>query len=105
MQTPEEPPANAREWLARAARDPSLWPVFIAGFLSFSTFGAAMLVLALQDRNPFAMAALAIVIVVSGRELGSAWMGGRRGVAAAIAALWLLSAAGAAMALTWLPRA
>jgi D-serine dehydratase len=46
-------------------REPTLWPVLLVALLIFTTLGAALLVLALGDRNLFALAALAVVVLVS----------------------------------------
>ncbi len=58
-----------------------------------------------HDQPPCdAMAALAILAVVSGREASRAWRRGRRIGPGAVALLWVLSSLGAVVALHWLPR-
>ena len=63
----DQEPHSFDEWMRDFVREPTLWPVVIAVAGTFSTMGAALLVLALGDRNLFAMAALAIVVVAGGR--------------------------------------
>lgn len=42
-------------------RDSTLWPVLFVVVAAAGTLGAAMLVLALRERNPYALAALALL--------------------------------------------
>lgn len=51
--------------LAVFVEDSALWPVLLVGVLIFATGGAALLLLALGDRNPFAIAALLILLWMS----------------------------------------
>jgi len=45
--------------------EPSLWPVLIVVLGSAGAFGAAALILAFVDRNPFAAAALLLIVGMS----------------------------------------
>ncbi len=104
MDQPEVEPESedardTREWLQGMLRDSTLWPVFLAGTLIFATLGAALVFLALGDRNPFAMAALAIVVLMSGNEAIRALRRGARGTAAAVLLMWVLWSAGALFAM------
>ncbi len=75
--------------LAVFVEESSLWPVLLVAVLSLTTVGAALLTLALADRNLFAIGALLILlwlsvdILVRRRRFGLA--GGF------IVALWALS--------------
>lgn len=99
----DQEPHSFDEWMRDFVREPTLWPVLIAVAGTFSTMGAALLVLALGDRNLFAMAALAIVVVGAGRGGVRAWRSGRRGVPMAMLALGSLSSLGAWAAMRWMP--
>ena len=104
MSEREEDPRSLEDWLRGALHDSALWPVLIAAFGILATLGASMLLMAFARRNPFAMAAVAILAVVSGREGSRAWRRGRRIGPGAVALLWGLSGLGAVVALHWLPR-
>ncbi|MBW2245294.1 MAG: hypothetical protein JRH01_25265 [Deltaproteobacteria bacterium] len=99
----EREPASLDEWLRSWVTDPALRPILIVVVAIMATNGAAVLVLSLGDRNPFALAALAILIVASLREGFRFWREGRRGIVAGIALMWGLSALGAGAAALWLP--
>jgi uncharacterized membrane protein YjjP (DUF1212 family) len=58
---PEEFP-SANELLGTLFEETSLWPLLIVILCSTGAFGAALLVLALGDRNPFAAAALLLLL-------------------------------------------
>ncbi len=79
--------------LAEFFRDSALWPVLVAAGGIFVTLGATVLVLAVRERNLFAMAALVIVLVVSAdvtiRDLSRRRLGLASGI---LVALWTLSA-------------
>lgn len=94
---------DTRAWLQGMLRDSTLWPVFLAATLIFATLGAALIFLAVGDRNPFAMAALAIVVFMSVNESIRALRRGARGIAGAVLVLWVLSSAGALIAMFGLP--
>ena len=64
-----ETPQGLEEHLLVYVRDPSLWPVLAVVVLIAGTFGASVILYALELRNPFALAALAILIVASGHAL------------------------------------
>lgn len=53
------------ELIGHFMQETALWPVFIVAIGSGGTLGAAMLVLAWVDRNPFAAAALLLVLGMS----------------------------------------
>ena len=77
----------------------TLWPLLIVLFASGGAFGAALLVLAGVDRNPFAALALLLVL---GMTLDIAWRArsrpGLRLVARGIGMLWITAAAMATLA-------
>lgn len=98
----DQSPRDFDEWMRSFVRESTLWPVLLAALGSFSTIGAALLVLALGDRNVFAMAAVAVVVVVLGREGVRAWRSGRRVVWVALLVLAGLSCLGAWAALRWM---
>lgn len=99
MQPGDREPSDASErvglerHLAHFVEESTLWPVTLALVLALATGGAALLVLALGDRNLFAIAALLIVlwmsvdVLVRRRRFGL--LGG------VIVTLWLLSGAAA----------
>lgn len=85
--------------LAAFVEEPTLWPVTLVLLAHVVLFGAALLVFALRDRNPFALAALAILVIGSGDGLLRAASARRPGQArAAILGLWACSAAAALLA-------
>jgi hypothetical protein len=53
------------ELIGHFMQETALWPVFIVAIVSGGALGAAMLVLAWVDRNPFAAAALLLVLGMS----------------------------------------
>ncbi len=99
----EREPASLDAWLRSWVSDPTLRPVLIVAVGIVSTLGAALLVLVFGDRNPFAMAALAIVIVVSAQGGFRLWKSGRRGLLGVLVGIWSLSGLGAVAAILWLP--
>lgn len=46
-------------------RDSTLWPVLVVVVAAVATLGAAMLLLALRERNPYALFALALLAWIS----------------------------------------
>ncbi|MCP5056741.1 MAG: hypothetical protein GY937_08470 [bacterium] len=99
----EHEPTSLDEWLRNWVTDPALRPILIVVVAIVATNGAAVLMLALANRNPFALAALAILIVASVREGVRFWRTGRRGFVAGLALMWGLSVLGAGAAAVWLP--
>lgn len=86
-------PGRLDVWILPFFQDSALWPVLIVALLSLATFGAAILLVALDTRNKFAIAALALLVWMSGDV---AWRDLRRRrrlgpICALILALWLLS--------------
>jgi hypothetical protein len=97
------PPTDVRakvdEFLDPFFSEPGLWPVLISVLGVLATFGAVIGILAVRERNPAGMLALALVAVMTGDLLRGAWRSGRLGPAAwLMLALWSLSAAGAWLA-------
>lgn len=74
--------------------DSTLWPVLVAAIGAGTTLGAAMLLWSVRDRNLFALAAVAVLVVVSGdavvREVRRRRIGP---VGGTILGLWVLAAA------------
>ena len=99
--TPDEPePRGVERWILPYFTDSTLWPVTIVLIATMSMFGAAVLLLALGDRNLFALAALAILVVGSVEGLVRDLRRRRLGAASMlILAVWLLSALVAGVAL------
>ena len=91
---PEAEPRGVERWLLPYFTDSTLWPVTIVLLAALSMFGAVALLLALGDRNLFAMAALAILAVGSVEGLVRDVRRRRRlgAVSILILAVWLLSA-------------
>ena len=96
------PPANddprgAELWLAPFFRDSTLWPVLIVAAAIFVVLGAAGLLLAFVDRNPFALAAVLLLLWISVDALVRDRRRGRsRLLLGCVAGFWLLSIAAAA---------
>jgi hypothetical protein len=71
----------------------ALWPILLVAILSLATVGAAILLLAIHDRNYYALGALLILAGMSVdavlRDLRHRRLGPASGL---IVALWLLSA-------------
>ncbi len=88
--------ASARtvdHWIRPFLEDSALWPVLIVAILSFSTFGAAILVVAVDTRSRFAIAGLLILgwmsTVAIWGDLRVRRLGPTGGI---VVVLWLLSA-------------
>jgi hypothetical protein len=89
-------------WLRPYFADSTLWPVLFVAAAIGLTFGAATLLAALRLRNPFAIAALLILLVASGEAGLREVRGGGAGlVVGVLAGLWTGSAVVAGLAL-WL---
>jgi hypothetical protein len=101
---PRPEPRTLADHLREYVRDSTLWPVLLVAAAIFVTLGAAVLVSAIGDRNPFALAALLLLLGVSldasVRELRSTGFGTICGM---LLAFWGLSAAaaGAVLAFGW----
>jgi len=61
---PEDLP-SANEILGTLFDEASLWPLVIVVLGSSGAFGAALIVLAVGDRNPFALAALLLILAMT----------------------------------------
>ena len=86
-------PASRRleQWIRPFFTDSTLWPVLFVMAAVLATFGAAMLLLAVGERNGFAIAALALLLVMSADLVYRDLRRGRLGLAGgAIVGLWLL---------------
>ncbi len=91
-QAAEDEPRVAR-WIRPLFEDSTLWPLVAVMALVMGTFGASMLLLAV-DRNPFAVAALLGVAFLSFEGYRADRRGLRPGViGSAVIGLWLSSAA------------
>jgi hypothetical protein len=88
------------EFIGTFFQEPSLLPIVIAVLLSGGAFGAAMLILTVLDRNPFAAAAL---ILITGMTVDICWQARKkqsfRNVARLIGLVWAVSVALAILAL------
>lgn len=70
MSEPEDrEPRNSADVLRTFLEEPTLWPVLAAGVGIAGTLVAALLVLAIQDRNPFAILGFGLLAVMAGRGL------------------------------------
>jgi hypothetical protein len=82
--------------------DSTLWPVLASATAIFVCLGAALWLLAVAERNPFAVAALLVLGIVSYEWMHRDRQRGRLGLASrSIAALWLASG-GVALLASWL---
>jgi len=78
------------------SQDSLLWPVLAATVLSLAAVGAAALVAAVQDRNLYAMAAVALIAGLTVFGLEEPLRRRRLGtLGILVLSLWLLSAVGA----------
>jgi len=98
---PDEDPRSLDDWVRSALRDSALWPVLLAGLGILSTFGGALLVLALVERNLPALGALALVLVMGGHAAWGAWRSGKRGLLAALGLFAATSSLAAFVVLRW----
>jgi hypothetical protein len=93
---------DLERWFEPFFRDSSLWPVLVAGVAILVTLLATVLVLAVGDRNPGAIAALLALAWMSAdatrRQLRAHRRPGLLG--ASILAVWALATA-AALAARW----
>ena len=100
----EDEPRRLEDWIRPFFTDSMLWPVLAVAILSLSTFGSAILLLAIGARNYFAIAAL---VAIAGMSADAIWADLRRRrlgpVSGLILALWSISAlaAAGAIALGW----
>lgn len=87
--TVEEDLPDVDSILGTFLSEASLWPVLIVVLGSGGAFGAALIVLAAVDRNPFAMAALVILVgMTADITIRSRRRRGLRNVAKFIAMIW-----------------
>ncbi len=88
------------ELIGTFMREPALWPVLIVALGSAGAFGAALLILTAVDRNPFAAAALLLILGMS-IDVGfrARRRAGYRNLARLIGLIWLASIAFAALAI------
>ncbi len=97
-----EPPATderrgAELWLAPFFQDSSLWPVLCVAVAIFVVVGAAALLLAFVERNPFAVTALLLLFWISVDAVVRDRRRGRsRLLLGCVTGFWLLSIAAAA---------
>ena len=97
-------PADLGGHLLVYLREPTLWPVLTVAIAIGTTFGGSALLLALRDRNGFAIAALAIVGIASAELcLRDRRRGGFGLVSGVVVGGWVLCAlaAGTAIGLGW----
>jgi hypothetical protein len=100
---PDAEPRGVERFILPYFTDSSLWPVTIVLLAALSMFGATVLLLALGERNLFAVAALLILAVGSVESLVREVRRRRRigAVFLSILAVWLLSALVAGVALRY----
>ncbi len=94
--------SRSEQMLRPFFEDSALWPVLVVIALSLASFGAAILVAAIADRNYAAIAALLVLALISGDLLRVDLRRRRFGVVSGLMlSLWVLSAllAGAAVTL------
>lgn len=91
---PQEPPGSFDRWIRPFFDDSGLWPILSVLVLSFCTVGAAIITTALIVWNPFALAALALALLVSADVVVRAFLKRtNRLLAGCVAGFWLGSAA------------
>jgi len=92
-------PGRFERFVAPFFEEPTLWPVLLVLAAHAFLFGAVLLAFGVRDRNPFALGAIALLIVGTldiGLRLAKARKMGRFGWA--LVAFWLGSGLGAAIA-------
>jgi len=94
-----EGPPSLDELLGGVFEETTLWPLLIVLAVSGGTLGAALIVLAFADRNPFAAAALVLLL---GMTLDLGWRARSRprlrNLARGVGLLWLSATALAGVA-------
>jgi hypothetical protein len=89
-------PRGAELWLAPFFRDSTLWPVLGVAVAIFVVLGASALLLAFVERNPFALAAVLLLLGISvDAVVRDRRRGGSRLLLGSVAGFWLLSIAAA----------
>jgi len=78
-------------------RDSTLWPVLIVVVLVAATLGASVLLLALRERNPYSLGALALLVWISVDQIWRDLSQRRFGVASRGVLLLWAAAAGVAL--------
>lgn len=95
----DETPRGFEEHLLVYVRDASLWPVLTVVVLIAGTLGASVIIYALELRDLFALAAISLLLVMSGHALWGDIRARRLGAASWITAtLWGASLGIAALA-------
>jgi hypothetical protein len=92
-------PSRFERFVAPFFEEPTLWPVLLVLAAHAFLFGAVLLAFGVRDRNPFALGAIALLIVGTldiGFRLAKARTMGRFGWA--LVAFWLGSGLGAVVA-------
>lgn len=83
-------------WARVFLEDSALWPVLVVVVGTFAAFGSALLVLAFEDRNLGALAAVALLVVLGAHGLVGALrrrrLGAVGGIALAVAVSSVLGA-------------
>jgi hypothetical protein len=90
------PRDHVERWLRVFVEDSALWPILVAAVGIFACFGAALLVLAFEDRNLGALVGVALLAALALHGLAGALrrrrLGALGGIALAVALLSLLGA-------------
>ena len=93
-------PHGVELWLAPFFRDSTLWPVLVTAATIFIVLGAWSLLMA-SELNPFAVAAVLVMLWISADAGIRSWRaGGSPLLLGSIAGFWLLSAT-AAVGVRW----
>ena len=86
----EDEPAGLEHWLRPFVEESTLWPVTLVAGLVLATFGAGLVLMALLERNPFAVVGLLVAVWASAEPLFADWRRRRFGlVAGLVLTLWL----------------
>ena len=102
-ETPPQREADERvgadRWLRPYFEDSTLWPILLVAVAIFVSFGAVLLLLGVVERRLSALAALAVLLVLSGDLVQRELRSGRFGlVTGSVLLLWGLSALAALLA-------
>ena len=92
-------PAGIDRWLRPYFEDSTLWPILLVAIAIFVSFGAALILLGVFERRLSALAALALLLVISGDLTLRELRGGRFGlVGGTVLGFWVLSVGAALLA-------
>lgn len=98
---PQKASRDVESWIRPFFEDTDLWPILAVLVLSLCTMGSAVIAMALVAWNPFALAALALALLVSADVAIRGFVKGKnRLIAGCVIGFWLGSAGITALAIS-----